>query len=106
MIADFYNREANKYFDICEYNLDYFTDLIEGKRNAGSNTILLSEDILNNEIISLIDAIHDYTGIYQVRIQSLFTETMVKGKAQTFTKSENIKKFQIVIKFETIHMMK
>ncbi|WP_123911986.1 hypothetical protein [Chryseobacterium shigense] len=71
-LENFYNEEANKYFDICEYDLDFFTELIEGKRNAGSNTILLNEDLSNNDIISLIDAIHDHTGIYQIRIQLLF----------------------------------
>ena len=71
-LEDFYNKEANKYFDVCEYDLDLFVELIEGKRNAGSNTILLNEDLSNNDIISLIEAIHDHTGIYQIRIQLLF----------------------------------
>ncbi|SUX46644.1 hypothetical protein [Chryseobacterium indoltheticum] len=71
-LEGFYNKEANKYFDVCEYDLDFFVELIEGKRNAGSNTIHLNEDLLNNDIISLIDAIHNCTGIYQIRIQLLF----------------------------------
>lgn len=71
-LETFYNAEANKYFDVCEYELDFFVELIEGKRSAESNTIHLNEDLSNNDIISLIDAIHHYTGIYQIRIQLLF----------------------------------
>lgn len=71
-LEGFYNKEANKYFDVCAYDLDFFTELIEGKGDTESNTILLNEDLSNNDIISLIDAIHDYTGIYQIQIQLLF----------------------------------
>lgn len=71
-LENFYHNEANKYFDVCEYDLDFFVELIEGKGNTESNTILLNEDLSNNDIISLIDAIHYYTGIYQIQIQLLF----------------------------------
>jgi len=80
-LEGFYNEEANKYFDVCEYELDFFVELIEGKRNAESNTILLNENLSNNDIISLIDAIHHYTGIYQIRIQLLFKRFKKKNNS-------------------------
>ncbi len=80
-LEGFYNKEANKYFDVCEYNLAFFIQLIEGKENTGAKTILLNEDLSNNDIISLIDAIHQHTGIYQIRIQLLFKRFKKKNNS-------------------------
>lgn len=71
-LEEFYNKEARKYFDIQQYELDFFIELLSGNTNLKSNEILLNDELSNAEISTLVNSIHNHTGIYQNRIQLLF----------------------------------
>jgi len=80
-LRGFYEKKANEYFDVIEYDFDYLLNILKHKKVIrNTDKIKLNEELSNAEIAELITGIKAITGIYENSIQLLF---------QRFDKSKN-----------------
>lgn len=79
-LAQFFNLEARKYFDILDNDFNNFLKLISEKQILlEENKIHIYEDLKNTEISELISDLNKITGIYKCRLALLFNK-VDKGK--------------------------
>lgn len=72
-LKDFYNKEANKYFDVIEYDSDYFINLFyNNKYLSSSEKISLNSDMNSIEIKIFLIELKKIAKISQLELAKLF----------------------------------
>lgn len=87
----FHDNEANKYFDVLEYDKKLLIDKLYDKKNVSSDDkIFLNDDLMNLDIRTLLQELNIITGIPMNMLDKLFMRFSVKEQKYVNVKSSNI----------------